>query len=287
VNRLHSRHDVIVRADLVRAVRGLGYEVIPFAKTEQAVRDHVPTDVPLTVTASPAKGQDATIDLAVALAGHGYAVSPHLSAQQVRGHQHLAGLVGRCRDAGITGVFVVGGDRTATTTAFADALALLRAVHELDHGFTDIGIGGHPEGHPDVSEQVLMQALADKAPLATHITTQIVFDPRAILAWIHRVRAYDIKLPVHVGLPGAVHRQKLLRVAGGLGLGESATFLKKQQTLLRRFFLPGGYRPDALLSGLAPHLGEADGAVAGFHVFTFNDLASTEAWRRRLLSDLT
>jgi methylenetetrahydrofolate reductase (NADPH) len=41
-----------------------------------------------------------------------------------------------------------------------------------------------------------------------------------------------------------------------------------------------------LLSGLAPHLGEAD-AVAGFHVFTFNDLAPTEAWRRRLLSDLT
>lgn len=148
-------------------MRGPGYEVIPFAKTEQAVRDHVPTDVPLTVTASPAKGQDATIDLAVALAGHGYAVSPHLSAQQVRDHQHLAGLVGRCRDAGITGVFVVGGDRTATTTAFADALALLRAVHELDHGFTDIGLGGHPEGHPDVSEQ----ALADKAPLATPITT--------------------------------------------------------------------------------------------------------------------
>ncbi|MFJ8048303.1 hypothetical protein [Streptomyces luteogriseus] len=71
------------------------------------------------------------------------------------------------------------------------------------------------------------------------------------------------------------------------GLGESAKFLKKQQTLLRRFFLPGGYRPDALLSGLAPHLGKADEAVAGFHVFTFNDLAPTEAWRRRLLSNLT
>ena len=33
---------------------------------------HVPRQVPLTITASPAKGQDATIDLAVKLTGDGY-----------------------------------------------------------------------------------------------------------------------------------------------------------------------------------------------------------------------
>jgi methylenetetrahydrofolate reductase (NADPH) len=278
--------DTNSRGPLRQALEHLGYEVIPFKRTEEAVVEHVPASVPLTITASPAKGQDATIDLAVKLAGHGYAVAPHLSARQVRDRAHLAEVVARCRAAGITGVFVIGGDRTDTPTEFADALALLRALHELDHGFTDIGVGGHPEGHPDVSEEVLMRALQGKAPLATHITTQIVFDPQAILAWARELKNRGIDLPVHVGIPGAVHRQKLLRVSGGLGIGESAKFLKKQQNMFWRFFLPGGYNPDRIITGLIPHIGRDDNTIAGFHVFTFNDLAPTEAWRMRTLQTL-
>jgi methylenetetrahydrofolate reductase (NADPH) len=286
VNRALTVRDTASRATLKRAFSTLGYEVIPFKKTEQAVLEHVPTEVRLTVTASPAKGQDATIDLAVALVGHGYAVAPHLSAQQVRDRAHLADVVARCREAGITEVFVVGGDRTDTPTEFHDAHALLVALHELGHGFTDIGIGGHPEGHPEASSDVLFQALEHKAPLATHITTQIVFDPGVILSWARELKTRGIDLPVHVGVPGAVHRQKLLRVSGGLGIGESAKFLKKQQTLLWRFFVPGGYSPDRIIKGLVPHMGAPDNALAGFHIFTFNDLGPTEAWRQRTLSGL-
>ncbi len=285
-NRLAIR-DAGVRADLGRALRKLGFEVIPFKGTEEAVVANVPVDVPLTVTASPAKGQDATVDLAVALAGHGYAVSPHLSARQVRDRVHLAEIVDRCREAKISGVFVVGGDPTDEPAGFRHAHDLLVALHELDHGFTDIGIGGHPEGHPDVPDEMLFQALADKAPLATHITTQIVFDPAVILAWARELTRRGIDLPVYVGVPGAVHRNKLLRVSGGLGIGESAKFLKKQQNMFWRFFLPGGYRPDPIITGLARHLGTPDNALAGFHVFTFNDLAPTEAWRRRALQELS
>jgi methylenetetrahydrofolate reductase (NADPH) len=111
----------------------LGYEVIPFKRTREAVLAHVPRQVPLTVTASPAKGQDTTIDLAVQLAGDGYSVAPHLSARQVTDRAHLACIVARCREAGITGVFVIGGDQTGTPTEFRDARDLLTALHELGH----------------------------------------------------------------------------------------------------------------------------------------------------------
>jgi methylenetetrahydrofolate reductase (NADPH) len=286
VKRTLTFRDAATRDSLRQAFGGLGYEVIPFKKTEQAVLDCVPKDVRLTVTASPAKGQDVTIDLAVALVGHGYTVAPHLSAQQVRDKAHLADIVARCREAGITDVFAVGGDPTDEPTEFRHALDLLTALHDLDHGFTDIGIGGHPEGHPSASTETLFQALKDKAPLATHIKTQIVFDPDVILRWARELRNRGIDLPVHVGVPGAVHRQKLLRVSGSLGIGESAKFLKKQQTLLWRFFLPGGYSPNKIITGLAPHLGKPDNGIEGFHVFTFNDLGPTEAWRQRMLADL-
>jgi methylenetetrahydrofolate reductase (NADPH) len=267
---------------LRQAFQHLGYEVIPFKSARDAVLAHVPKDVPLTVTASPAKGQDVTIDLAVQLAGDGYSVAPHLSAQQVTGRAHLAGIVARCQEAGITSAFVIGGDRTSTRTEFQDAHDLLSALHEVGHGFTDIGIAGHPEGHPEVPDEALFAALKEKVPLATHIKTQMVFDPKIIARWAKELVGRGIDLPVYVGIPGAVSRQKLLRVSGSLGLGDSARFLRKQQSLLWRFFLPGGYSPDKIIEGLAPHLGDPGNRLAGFHVFTFNDLEPTEAWRQQL-----
>jgi methylenetetrahydrofolate reductase (NADPH) len=275
-----------VRATLKGAFETMGFEVIPFKKTEQSVLSCVPKDVRLTVTASPAKGQDATIDLTARLIGHWYSVAPHLSAQQVRDRAHLADIVARCREAGVTDVFVIGGDPTDTPTEFRHAHDLLVALHELDHGFTDIGIGGHPEGHPAVDPEILFQALKDKCALATHIKTQIVFDPQVILEWARELKRRGIDLPVHVGVPGAVHRQKLLRVSGGLGVGESAKFLKKQQNMFWRFFIPGGYSPDRIIKGLVPHIGKPDNRLEGFHVFTFNDLGSTEAWREKTLASL-
>jgi methylenetetrahydrofolate reductase (NADPH) len=287
MNRALSAKDPRSRSTLRQAFLELGYEVIPFKKTEEQVLATVPKSVRLTVTASPAKGQDATIDLSVRLKEQGYDVAPHLSAQQVRDRRHLADIVTRLRVAQVRDVFVVGGDPTDTATEFPDALALLRALHELDHGFTDVGIGGHPEGHPSVSTEILFQALLDKAPLATHIKTQIVFDPAVILSWARELKARGIDLPVHVGVPGAVHRQRLLRVSGGLGIGESAKFLKKQQSMLWRFFVPGGYSPDKIIKGLAAHIGQPDNQIEGFHVFTFNDLAPTESWRTRTLTNLS
>ena len=273
--------------DVLRALVGtLGYEIIPFKGAESAVLAHVPRDIRLTVTASPTKGQDATIDLAVRLAGHGYEVAPHLSAQQVRDRQHLGEVVEHCRKAGISSVFVIGGDPTATRTEFRHAYDLLVSLPEVGHEFTDIGIAGHPEGHPAVSDEDLFKALADKTPLATHITTQMVFAPQTILSWALELRRRGNDLPIRVGMPGAVHREKLLRVIAGLGIGESAKSLRKQKNLAWRFFVPGGYNPSGIISGLVPALGHSENNIAGFHVFTFNDLAATEAWRNRLIDSL-
>ena len=110
MSTLPPLHDAAPRTLLRRALSTAGYEVVPLKGTEEAVLAHVPVDLPLTVTASPAKGQDVTIDLAARLARRGYSVAPHLSAQQVRDRKHLADVVARCRASGITGAFVVGGD---------------------------------------------------------------------------------------------------------------------------------------------------------------------------------
>lgn len=114
----------------------------------------------------------------------------------------------------------------------------------------------------------------------------LCFDPDTTVSWGRKVRARGVTLPIRVGIPGAVNRQKLMRISAGLGLGQSARFLSKQQGMLWRFFLPGGYSPNKIVQRLAPEFGRPEHVLSGFHVFTFNELAGTEAWRREWLAAL-
>jgi methylenetetrahydrofolate reductase (NADPH) len=275
------------RAALARALRNASYEVLPFRSTEEKVLADVPRDVALTVTTTEAKGLGPTLDLASRLAGHGYSVAPHLAARLVRDDAHLADVVAQLREAGVDSAFVIGGDAPEPAGRFTDALGLLEALDELGRPFATIGIGGYPEGHGHITDELIERALEQKAPHADQIISQLCFDAAATISWAREVRARGVALPIRVGIPGAVNRQKLVRISAGLGLGQSARFLLKQQGMFWRFFLPGGYSPDKLVQRLAPEFGRPEHTLSGFHVFTFNELAGTEAWRRRWLAALS
>jgi methylenetetrahydrofolate reductase (NADPH) len=249
------------------------YEVLPFDGVEELVLAHVPRDVKVTVTASPARGLDATLDLAERLAGHGYAVVPHLSARQVRDHAHVEEIVARLHAAGVGEVFVPAGD-AREPGPFPDAASLLRA---LAGRFAEVGITGYPESHHLIDDDTTIQAMFEKAPMASYIVSQICFNPEVIETWIARVRARGTELPIWIGVPGVVDRSRLLRVSAKIGLGESARFLRAHRTKLRRL-AGGAFTPDELIAQLAA----AD--VAGLHVFTFNELERTERWRREALA---
>lgn len=214
-------------------------------------------------------------------------MAPHLAARLVRDGAHLADLVARLREADVTSVFVIAGDAVEPVGEFADALSLLEAMRDLGHPFTEVGIGGYPEGHGKIRDELIERALELKAPHATQVITQLCFDASTTVGWARKGRVRGVGLPVRVGVPGAVSRQKLIRVSAGLGLGQSARFLMKQQNMFWRFFLPGGYSPNRLIDGLAPEFASADTALRGLHVFTFNELESTESWRQSWLHRLS
>jgi methylenetetrahydrofolate reductase (NADPH) len=275
------------RTALERALRDASYEVLPLRGTEASVVEHVPRTVPLTVTVTEAKGLTPTLELAERLSGHGFTVTPHLAARLVHDASHLADVVARLRAADVNGVFVVGGDAAEPAGAFPDALGLLEALETVGHHFRHVGIGGYPEGHGHIDPELIERALERKAPHATHVITQLCFHPATTAAWARQVRQRGVDLPIRVGLPGAVTRQKLVRISAGLGLGQSARFLLKQHSLFWRFFLPHGYQPDRLIEGLAPTLGHPEHNLQGFHLFTFNEVARTEAWRQEWLARLS
>jgi methylenetetrahydrofolate reductase (NADPH) len=124
----------------------------------------------------------------------------------------------------------------------------------------------------------------EKSRHATYIASQICFDSKVTVAWVNNVWARGTQLPILIGIPGVVPRAKLLRVSTRIGIGESMRYLRKHHNFVTRFFRPGGFSPDTLIKGLAPALADPEQKIAGFHIFTFNDLADTEAWRQRKLA---
>ena len=261
------------------------YEVIPLGGAEDAVLEHVPTHVKVTVTTSPKKGLEPTLELAERIAGRGYDVVPHLAARHVRDRTHLAELVDRLRKAGASDVLVMAGDAEEPAGEFDGSLPLLRALAELGQPFRDVGITGYPESHAFITDDETIRSMFEKEEFATYIVSQICFDPRVTAAWVGAVWDRGTHLPIHIGVPGRVSRTKLMRVSARIGVGDSLRFLRTHGGWLRRV-LSGDFDPHPLVQGLQRSLGDARPNVGGFHVFTFNELGATERWRRRELAEV-
>jgi methylenetetrahydrofolate reductase (NADPH) len=270
---------------LTRLVADARYEVLPTPSAEEAVLTHLPRERVITITASPSKGLGATLDLAERLAGHGYAVVPHLAARMVHGRSELTEICERLTGKGISRVFVPGGDAEADGT-YPDALALLEDLTELGRPFAHVGITGYPESHPTINDDLTVQSMWDKRRYATHVVSNLTFDPGSIHSWIRRMRDRGITLPLLLGLPGPVERTKLLAMATKIGVGESTRFLVKHKGTLARLAAPGGFTGERFLEQCAPALAMPDANVEGLHVFTFNQIEATEAWRNDLLARL-
>ncbi|MFE5034695.1 5,10-methylenetetrahydrofolate reductase [Streptomyces sp. NPDC056683] len=262
------------------------YEVLPARATEEKVLAHVPSDVVVTVTASPVKGLEPTLGVTERLAAHGYRVVPHVLARLLRDDTHLKDVIERLRTAGVDDLFVPAGDADPPAGTYEGALPVLRRLTELGRPFTEVGITGYPESHPLIHDDLTVQAMWDKRAHATYIVSNLCFDPRVLGDWLTRIRRRDVTLPVYVGVAGPVQRAKLLTMATKIGVGESTRFLTRHASWFLRLAAPGGYDPGRLLTRGAEAFTAPSAGVAGLHLFTFNQVAETERWRRALLDRL-
>ena len=280
------RPDAEGAAALARVLEDPTFEIIPLKNVgEQA--GALPRGATVSVTASPAKGIEATVDVAIELEATGLRAIPHLSARMIRDRAHLADLLDRLEGAGIDRAFVVGGDADEPGE-FLDGVSLLRAMAELGRQPRELGCPCYPQGHPDIPDEALAQALRDKAPLVQYMTTQLCFDSNAIAGFIADRRAEGIDLPVKLGIPGVAEIPKLLSISARIGVKDASKFVLRNYRFLGQLLRSGGvYRPTHLLRQLAPVLADPAAKVMGLHVYTFNNVAATEAWRSETRTELT
>ena len=263
------------------------FELMPFDSMGEQL-GHLPDGAEVAITTSPTLGIDATVEWTEEAIERGYEVVPHIAARYVRDSDHLAEIAERLIDAGVTDVFIPGGDREEPAGEFTSAYDLLVALEELEYEFEEVGITGYPEGHAFLSDETLAESMERKAPYATYIVTQLCYDPDTILEWIDEIRQRGVELPVEVGIPGVMKYQRLLKISRKVGVGDSIRFLQKTSGIvgfIKEFVgSRGTYTPEDLIEGLAPYATDPEYDIRGLHVYAFNQASDLEGWRRTTLS---
>lgn len=220
-----------------------------------------------------------------AVRAHGFVPVPHISARRLASREQLEEFLGRLQEAELSEhVFVVGGDPATPEGPYASSLDVIRTGILPDYGVRSVSIAGYPEGHPDISDAALWEALEGKAAslaeqgLDAVIITQFAFDPDPVLAWIRAVRERGIDALIRVGTPGPAGVKRLIAFATRFGIGANAMIVRKYGFSLTN--LMGTAGPEKFVGALGEELAAAPLGDVALHFYTFGGLPATAEWVR-------
>ena len=194
------------------------------------------------------------------LAQSGFNPVPHFPARSIKNLNDLKDYVSMCKDFGVKQALVIGGGAEPIGDYHCSLQLLETGVFE---GFK-IGIAGHPEGSPDISNSDLEKAMTDKKPFADYIVTQWLLNPDPITKFISKQ-----SLPVHVGITGPLKISSLIKFANIVGAKNSINFLKSNASKALDLLKPSD--PNDLIKKLK-------GSTENFHIYTFGGLKETNKW---------
>ena len=224
------------------------------------------------------------VELAARLRHESMEPVPHIVARRIQNISLLDEFLTRLAgEAGVTQALIVAGDIAKPAGQLDSALQILESGVLQRHGIRTIGVAGHPEGHRDVKEPVLRDALKRKNAYAeqtganVYIVTQFVFSADPVIAWEISQRDDIGRLPVTAGLPGLANARTLLKYAMECGVGASLQAFSKRYASFTKLLTVS--TPDETIVALARHKEQApQTSVSGVHFFTFGGFEKTAAW---------
>lgn len=262
-----------------------GYSIEITAKDADALRavaPRIPPATPIAIAFLPGETLDARVRAARTIRDLGFEPMPHFSARRIGSgaefEDYLAAVVER---AGVQRCFVVAGDPSTPAGPFADSASLIATGAFERSGIRAIGVGGHPEGHPNMTQAECFAVLDGKCQeiarrgMAPLIVTQFGFDADAVVRWLTELRRRGIDAPVRLGVPGPAGIKTLMRYAALCGVGASTAVLRKYGLSLGN--LIGSAGPDRFVAILEAALTPEHGPVR-LHFYPFGGLARTLDW---------
>ena len=134
----------------------------------------------------------------------------------------------------------------------------------------------------------LLEALRAKAPFASYMTTQLCFDPGAIATWIAARRAEGIDAAGPDRRAGRRRaRTSCSRSAPGSASRTRTGSCVKNLRFVAGLVRSGGFygRPGSSRASRR-YIADPAAGVVGLHMYTFNAVEATEAWRQSMLEKL-
>ena len=272
----------------LRLIDEMTYELIPLKNVHEQA-EFLPQASTISITCSPAKDIEATLELCEKFLSKGHNTIPHFAARMVESEEHVTRIVKRIEPLGIETVFIIGGDADQRGP-FNDAPGLLKSFLDKNPTIKTVGIGSYPDGHPSIPPEALSEALIKKqemiyeSNLNGYMATQMCFETETISDWLENCRKSGVTLPCHLGVPGVVDMKKLINISLRLGVGISTRYLKKNRKSVFKLLSPRGYNPNKLIAPISSRADELN--ISGVHCFTFNAVDSTVDWRTKTISRL-
>jgi methylenetetrahydrofolate reductase (NADPH) len=261
-------------------------EVIPLRGADEKALA-IPSASTITITCSPKFGLERTLDHVIRARESGHRVVPHLAARMVEDEAQLQRFLGILSSVGVDDLYVVGGDGADPVGKYSEAFHILETIQELDHDLQRIGVGCYPEGHPNIADDALVDALQRKQPYADYMVSQLCFDAAAFTGWLRTMREAGITLPVRIGVAAPLQTRKLIELSLKIGVGSSVKFLTKQHGFVGNLLLGRSYTPETLISQIVSENGFGELGIEGLHLFSFNQIDASIEWQRRIFAAAT
>jgi methylenetetrahydrofolate reductase (NADPH) len=260
-------------------------EIIPLRGAEEKTAA-VPASTTVTITCSPKFGLDRTLEHVIAARESGHRVVPHLAARMVANDNELQRFLSILDSVGVDDLYVIGGDGEEPVGRFSEAFDVLEAIQGLDHNLRRIGVGCYPEGHPNIPDAALVDALVRKQQYADYMVSQLCFDAGVFTSWLKRTRDAGISLPIRMGVAAPLQTRKLVELSLKIGVGSSVKFLTKQHGFVGNLLLGRSYVPETLIADVVADPDFGSLGVEGLHVFSFNQIETTVDWQRATAASL-
>lgn len=277
-----------------RCVAGYSIEVTPAAakKVESfAAVEGLAKGTVVNVTFLPGSDIADTISICERLSQAQMLPVAHVPARSFATLEEVDAYLEALVAVGVREVLVLGGGAPTPAGLLVESLQILRSGLLQKHGVDKVGVAAHPEGHPDIEEAVLMEAIVQKvkwareAGVELYFETQFCFEPEPIIAWEQHVRSVlkdrlgeDVKMPpVHIGVAGPAKISTLIKFGTMSGVGASLRFVTKYASNVLKLATTSA--PDKLVAGLARHqTAEPECLVQKLHFYPFGGMKSTLAW---------
>ena len=235
------------------------------------------------ITYLPDEKSENVIETSKKINEEGLTAIPHLPARTIKDNSELEKYIGSLSEiAGCNKILVIGGGSIQTGN-IASSMQVLKTDLLSKYNFVQVGLAGHPEGNPDISDKELDKAIIEKNMFAQNVdfkmylATQFFFESSSFEKWEAHLISLKNNLDIHAGIPGPATLKTLISFATSCGISNSIRFLSKQ--LLNISKLATSKTPDKLIVDLAEYKQmNPSSKLAKLHFYAFGGIKKTSSW---------